>query len=86
MTLTRQDIANILHHADRFTLANGTDELYIRRDDITNDFLALVNGYKSIGGDVYVTQTFDLRSVCFDMSERNTAIDFMSWVLTVVKQ
>lgn len=75
------ELAQILKNAERFTLSNGTDEISIKSEDISNDLLALANGYKEIGGAVYIVQTYDLRSIIFDCSERNETLWFMSWAV-----
>lgn len=59
-------------------------EYNVQREDIDNDFLSLANGYKACGGDVYITQTYDLRSVRFNAEERNETYWFFSWAMSVI--
>lgn len=82
--MTKTELAQILHRAERFTLDNGTDELSIRTEDITRELLALANGYKYHGGNVYILQTLNLRAITFDCSERNEALWFASWAMPLV--
>ena len=84
-TMTLKELGDIMHRADRYILDNGTDQLNIRTEDINNDLLALCHGFKWHGGEVYVAQTFDLRTVCFDLSEYNWAYAFFAYAMTVLK-
>lgn len=70
-------IANALANAERFEVGE-TDDLYIRKEDITREFLALANGYKSCGGDIYIVQTYDLLSVRIDYMYR---FNFLLWAM-----
>lgn len=70
-------IAKALTNAERFEVGE-TDELYIQKEDITREFLALANGYKSCGGDIYILQTYDLLSVRIDYMDR---FNFLLWAM-----
>lgn len=83
MSRKYQIVANALANAERFTLDNGTDELYIRKEDITRELLAIANGYKSRGGSIYIEQTHDLLGISFDLSERCTHYDFTAYAMTL---
>lgn len=81
------EMQRILVNAERFTSMSGdTDELNINKEDITNELLALANGFKACGGDVYILQTLGLRSIIFDLSERRTDLDFMSWAMNKMER
>lgn len=74
--MTRKQLADIMSRAEMFR-----DELNVQREDISNEFLALANGFKWAGGNVYITQTYDLRSVCFDCENRNEGYLFFTWAI-----
>ena len=74
--MTRKQLADIMSRAEMFR-----DELNVQREDISNEFLALANGFKSIGGNVYIKQTYDLISVCFDCENRNEGYLFFTWAI-----
>lgn len=79
--MTKIELANIMNNAEHIQLSNGTDEIIIRKEDISNEFLALANGFNSIGGGVNILQTYDLRSVVFDISEYPNHYAFYAWAM-----